>query len=222
VNSVRGRKSGFFIALLSCTAVICLAMLAACDLGSPAPGATPTPLAEASALAEPGDIGDLLTEVPNLPTSTPQPRLTGITDADAAGIYVKVVDGLLGEKLPAYVYISPFVGEGERLDDTNTSQPLPDGLLPALQNASTGPHYALLNFEDAIGPLDEGGVVMNNGAFITLGAITADTADSEAGVVRGSIYRKTGDAQGMLFHLKRDPSLPGGWEVIDSTQEWNQ
>ena len=176
---MRGRNTGFLIALFFCaSAVLCLFVLAACDGGSPAPGnTTPTPLAEASALVDTGTLGDLLTEVPEFPTSTPVPTPAGITDADALNIYLKVADALLGEKQPAFIYISPFVGEGEHLDDPNMSQPLPAGLLPALVKADTGPQYALLNFENAIGPLEEGGVVKNNGAFLTLGAIAADTSN---------------------------------------------
>src|SRR4051812_22045837 len=111
--SVHGRRFGFFVALLlAASAAASLLLLAACDGGSPAPGeATPTLLAEASPMVETGTISDLLTEVPNLPTSTPIPRPTGVSEADTVSIYLKVVDALLGEKLPAYVYISPYIGE---------------------------------------------------------------------------------------------------------------
>jgi hypothetical protein len=143
-----------------------------------------------------------------------------MTESDAVSIYLKVIDSLLGEKLPAYVYISPYVGEGERLDDPNESRPLPAGLLAALAKADTGPHYQLLNFEDAIGPLEDGGAVQNNGAYLTLGAVAADPSDPDGVIVRASIYRKIGDAHGSRFDLKRDASTPGGWKLVDSEQEW--
>jgi len=131
-----------------------------------------------------------------------------------------VVDGLLGEKLPPVVYISPYVGQGDHLDNPDENQPVPNALLSALTPESDT-QYQLGNFTDVIGPLDDGGQVQNHGAFITLGSIAADPANPTGVLVRGSIYRKVGDADGYRFRLTRDASKRTGWNITDSTEEWN-
>ena len=82
--------------------------------------------------------------------------------------------------------------------------------------------YGIEDFASAVGPLDDGGRVKNDGVFITLGAITDDKETPGAVIVRGSIYRKEGDAHGDRFHFKRDPSAAHGWTLLDSTQEWTE
>jgi len=136
-------------------------------------------------------------------------------------IYQAVIGALLSREQPAHVYIGPFTGRGERLDDADETRPLPQGLLPALQASDTGPEYALLDFAEATGPLEEGGQVQNGGIFLTLGPIEADPAGEGAAAVRGSTYRKVGSAEGLRFRLRPDDTTTLGWKVGASTEEWN-
>ena len=130
---------------------------------------------------------------------------------------MQVVIALLGKQTPPYVYISPFLGGGERLDEPDETKPLPEELLPALKSANSTPNYEIADFPDAIGPLDDGGKVKNNGVFITLGEIMGGDQDKSVVTVRGSIYTKVGAAEGDRFRLKHDGSR---WKLINSTQEW--
>jgi hypothetical protein len=193
----------------------CMLVLASCDNGSPNPGTEASP-------TDTDAFSELLTQLPSLPTATPAPTPKGLDDNDRVNIYLDMIDTLLGEKIPAYIYISPYLGQGERLDEPDENQPIPHGLLPALEKGDTGPKYQVSEFKDAIGPLEEGGAVKNKGAFITLGAVTGDASDKDAVVVRGSIYRKEGDAEGDRFRFKRDASAPHGWKLLDVTQEWTE
>jgi hypothetical protein len=127
------------------------------------------------------------------------------------------VAALLDEEKPPYVYISPYVGEGERLDTPGESISMSEELVVELESADVGPTYQLLDFMEAIGNLEDGGKVKNDGVFITLGAI--ETGPGEGTVqVRGSIYRMVGSAEGYRFTLGRDPS--SGWQVLSTDQEW--
>ncbi len=214
----RSRRPGsWFVCMIA--AVGSILMLAACDIGAPGGQATSTPDANATQSAE---LSQLLTQVPAQPTVSVAPAPKGLDDNDRVNIYLSMIDALLGEKIPAYIYLSPYLGQGERLDEPDQNQRIPKGLLSALEKADTGPKYQVSEFQAAIGPLDEGGAVKNNGAFITLGALAGDPSDKDVVIVRGSIYRKEGDAHGDRFRFKRDPSAPHGWKLLDSTQEWTE
>lgn len=221
-------------ALLLLLSGLGLFLLVACDDSS----APPTPSASGPTATLPGPVsgaetpeGDAatpgppdssqLTQLANPVTPTSVPTAVGVDDAARIVIYAAVVDALLGEKLPPVVYLAPYVGEGERLDTPNEGQPLPDGLPAALSKEAPGPKYEVLDFPQAIGPLDDGGVVNNNGEFITLGAIAADSSDSNRVVVRGSWYRKNGEAAGLRLTLQRTGDAAGEWKVLDSNQEWS-
>ncbi len=206
----------------------CLFLAVACDSSPTAPGpTTPTLVAEASpqvgaSATETETLSDLLTAVPDLPTSTPAPAATGINAQDRLNIYLAVIADLLGDKVPPYVYISPYTGSGERLDEPDLSQPIPAQIIDALAKTQPGTKYDMLDFIRAIGPLEDGGVVKNNGAFITLGAIGNDGSTGDTVIIRGSIYRKEGDAVGRRYRLKRDTSATYGWKLLDTTQEWSE
>jgi hypothetical protein len=186
---------------------VCLVLLAACDLGSTAPTPTPGP-------------DDVVTGPPGTGL-TPGPTPEGLSDDDAVRIYQAVIASLLSGEQPTHVYISPNTGRGERLDDADETRPLPEGLLPALQASDTGPEYALLDFAEATGPLEEGGQVQNGGVFLTLGPIEADPEEEGAVAVRGSLYRRVGSAEGLRFRLRPDDTTILGWKVVAATQEWN-
>lgn len=215
----RSRRTGPQI-LVVVLAAACILTLAACDVGSPSGGpssATPdTNATEAAVLSE------MLTQLPVQPTPSVALPPGDLDDEDRVSIYLNVINDLLGEKVPSNIYISPYLGRGERLDEPDDSLPVPADLLETLNKEDTGPTYEATDFRDAIGPLEDGGAVKNNGAFITLGVVTGDPVDKDAAVVRGSIYRKEGDAHGDRFQLKRDASAPHGWKILDTTQEWTE
>jgi hypothetical protein len=150
------------------------------------------------------------------------PSPAGIDAAASVRIYSAVVAALLDKQSPPYVYISPYIGQGEHLDEPDQNSPLPQDLLSALllsagPGAGGHPVYEITDFSAAIGNLEDGGQVKNDGVFITLGPITNDLQSNDAAAMHASIYRKVGDAQGYLFHLRRELS---GWKVLDSKQEW--
>jgi hypothetical protein len=211
-------RQGFPCVLVVAVAVSGL-LLGACDGVGPGPTPVPTGSAAPDAVATEGAA--LLTQAPTIPSSTPVPSPAGLDPAETNRIYAAVVARLIGSESPPYVYVNPYIGQGERLDDPNDSQPLPAGLPAALPSTGGRPKYEMLEFADAIGPLEDGGKVKNDGVFITLGPIQGDPSEKDVLVVRGSIYHMVGTAEGSRFRLRRDPSAPGGWTVIDSTQEWS-
>jgi hypothetical protein len=193
-------------------------LLVACDLI--ATPATPTVPVASPTLPVPADatnISTALTEVAGLPTPTAVPSPVGIDAAASVQIYSAVVAALLAKQSPPYVYISPYIGQGDHLDQPDQNNPLPQGLLSALPSAGGRPKYQMMDFSQAIGPLEDGGQVKNGGVFVTLGPITNDGQPKDTVAVRAAIYHKVGDAQGYLFHLRQDSS---GWKVLDSKQEW--
>ena len=222
------------LALVACL-LAAVPVMAACD--SSAPQATPTVEASPSAVVSelpPGgsstpaletsatpteSISQILTEVPGFPTATAGAPSADINQSDQVRVYALVVDQLLGERLPPYVYLSPYIGQGERLDDPNEQEPIPDGLLPALSSEITGPRFESTDFSSTIGPLEDGGTVKNNGAFVTLGPIVEGSSSSAVSVL-ASLYHKVGDAVGMRFQFQKDATAPGGWKLLSSTQQW--
>jgi hypothetical protein len=229
VLSGRDGRLGFWVALAA-VAVLAALLLVGCDLpGPPPPAPTPTATAVPNGIepsltppvgvegTETDTISSVLTEIPNLPTPTAVPSPAGIDEAASVQIYSAVVAALLDKQSPPYVYLSPYIGQGEHLDEPDQGNPLPRGLLPALAASGTRARYEVRDFSQAIGPLDAGGQVINGGVFVTLGPIANEGASQDTVAVRASIYRKVGDAQGLVLHLRRDPS---GWRVLDSKQEW--
>jgi hypothetical protein len=234
VRKQRGRR-GYLVALVTVSGA-CVLILAACDNSTPTPtpsAPSPTTLAPTATVVAPQDtptmvavgtegevdFDQLLTELPDLPTFTPIPTPAGVDAAASIQIYVQAVRALLTRFSPPYVYVSPYLGQGERLDDPNETMPLPQGLIPALQSANPGPKYEIRDFADAIGPLDDGAKVNNSGVFITLGEITGGDEDKSVSVVRGSVYIAQSNAEGDRFRMKRASS---GWTILDTTQEWRE
>jgi len=181
------------------------------ELSTPDAGGLDTP--------EPLD-STTLTQIANPVTPTAVPTPAGMDEGTRTTIYALVVDALMGERLPPVVYLAPYVGEGERLDSPNEQQPLAAGLLTALARLAPGPKYEFLDFAQAIGPLDDGGTVIEGGLFITLGAVASDSGDNSRVKVRGSWYRKNDEASGMLYTLTQDAGATDGWKIANTVQEW--
>ncbi len=172
---------------------------------------TTTPDKEAS------DLNGVLTVVPDAVSPTPVP-LANVSSADQVSIYSMVVAGLLKGEKAKNIYISPYVGQGERLDAPNEGMPVPNTLDDTLQSGDKNHSFQLVEFADAVGALEDGGKVKNNGVFLTLGQITVDTVDKGTVQVRGSLYRGVANGMGNAYHFQHDSS---GWTLLNVTSEWN-
>src|SRR5437868_3570699 len=133
---------------------------AACDnsvipptrVSSPSP-ATATYTA-APGPVESGTVSSILADVPDLPTPTAVPSPEGVDAQAAVQIYAQVVTALLGKSSPPYVYISPYVGQGEQLDDADQTNAIPQKILSVLPISNGHPVYGIEDFASAVGPLD--------------------------------------------------------------------
>jgi hypothetical protein len=165
------------------------------------------------------------TPVAQVSPITGRPQAEGIAEDERALLYVRVVLDLLAEEQARHVYISPYVAAGERLDTPDEHIPLPQGLVDLLLGADPARTYEISAFEDAVGPLDDGGQVKDSGVFITLGQIQLQRSGGQVSgtgvLVRASIYRRVGSAEGYIYHFDRDPSAPDGWKLVESTLEWS-
>jgi hypothetical protein len=171
-------------------------LLAACGTTLPTPS--------------PGPTGTILQE--DIPTAVSSQSPTVPFE-----LYTQVVLDLLKEEKTTRVYISPYAGQSERLDVPDEEGPLPPTLVPALERADPSRDYEMLDFSEAIGPLEEGGVVNEDGVFVTLGPIATEQAD-EIATVRASIYRRVGSAEGYIYRFGHDA---GDWKLLEAEQEWS-
>lgn len=202
-----------FLPALAIIPGACLLLLAACG-DSPEP--TPT-----NATSTPTIVAALpLTGVPAIPTLSPLPSDGEPGEEARVQIYRQVVAALLNDEKPPRVYISPYLGVSERLDVADANSPVPAALLDALQASDVGPTYELLDFSEAIANLEDGGAVKDDGVFLTLGPIERTPGGAGTVQVRGSIYRKVGDAEGLRFTLGQDAAT-SAWTVLSSEREWS-
>lgn len=205
-------------------------VLVACDSGpalTPAPSAAPTTASQLpptiaaplpTPFPTPTDLDAILTVIPEDITATPAAPQADLSDQQKIAVYTLVITDLLKKDKSKQVYISPYVGQGERLDDPNEDLPLPTTLDDTLHAQDPKREYQLSTFADAVGPLEDGGKVKNSGAFLTLGAITSDTTSHGAVTVRASIYRGVGDGTGNDYRLERSGTA---WKITSVTQDWN-
>jgi hypothetical protein len=184
--------------------------LAACDDG-PAPSATPrTPSETALSEASP------MTGIGQEPTPVPSP--TGLDEQGRVQLYVMVVSELVAREEADNVYVSPYIGQGERLDNPDERTPIPAGLIAALEAADGGRAYFESEFGQVVGALEDGGKVVDGGVFVTLGPILNDATEEEVVDIRATVYRKVSDAEGYIYRYKRDAS--GEWKLLTANQEW--
>ena len=218
-----------------------LLLLAACG-GSAAP-ATPTPagapgpapgLATATLPPAPSATAPAPT-IPAAPPATAAPTeaptgaavVTATIAADQAlTIYSLVAHDLVAQSMtvtgtvtptmPGYIGISPRAGEGELLDTTSSTQTIPDDLIDNLADLGTTVTFA--DFMDAIGALDNGGKVQNNGIYLTLGVLEPQ-AGGDRVATYASYYRAANDATGYRYQLERVPGGP--WVIDDRKEVWD-
>jgi hypothetical protein len=234
-------RPGIAWALRGWRAVVLLISLAlllpACDTGghSPPPGdastltatspnprstATPAPAETSSGTDLPGA---LMTEVASGAVgTTPSTLPAEVSDSDRETIYGLTILNLVKNEQATTVYLSPFLGQGERLDESNSAQPLDATLGKYMDSVDGERQYAMSEFSDVVGPLEDGGKVSGGGVFVTLGEIMLDAQSGDTVAVRGTIYRGLGDAEGRLFRFQRDDNAPDGWQLLDARHEWSE
>ena len=185
--------------------------LVACDDGTP-PSATPSTPSETSLVSEASPI----TGIGQEPTPVPSP--TGLDEQGRVQLYVMVVAELVAREEAENVYVSSYIGQGERLDNPDERTPLPAGLVAALEAADGGRAYFESEFGQVVGALEDGGKVVDGGVFVTLGPILNDATEKDVVDIRATIYRKVSDAEGYIYRYKRDAS--GEWKLLTANQEW--
>ena len=201
-------------------------LLSACDIAPQPPAPDPrTSPAPAPTNTPPGiDLpAALMTEVLSgtgqaAPTAIP----AAISDSDQETLYGLTVLNLLKDEQATTVYLNPFVGQGERLDQSDSARPLTPTLGRYMDSVDGERQYAMSEFSQVVGPLEDGGKVSNGGVFVTLGEITSAPESSDTLTVRGTIYRGLGDAEGRIFRFQRDDNAPDGWTLLDAHQEWSE
>jgi hypothetical protein len=206
--------------------LLALALLSACTSG-PTESATPTlppptetagPTAVATDTTEP--THELPTAIPTIalpPPPTAPPTPSGIDSPQLVAIYSLVAHDLVPRPAPAYVAIAPLAAQGELLDMPAPDSPIPPELVGALADLSTT--VELAPFVEAIGPLESGGRVRNDGMFLTFGLVEPDASAGPNGLgLYASFYRASDDATGYRYRLYREGTQ---WLIKDKTQTWD-
>lgn len=217
--SVRGAFL-FFLAALG-------ALLVGCDstvpTRAPTPGAvtgTPSIVVPQTTPVEPGSPVPAVVPTIALHISSSASPSPALSEDARVDLYSAVVGALIKNEAALNVYVIPYVGKGEHLDDPDESLPLPASLLSTLQGRYSSVQFAMSGFADAVGALDDGGKVKNDGVLLTVGEISLSGAGgNSSATVKASIYRKAGDAEGYIYTLQRDSS--GAWAVTKKSEEWN-
>ncbi|MDQ3704628.1 MAG: hypothetical protein M3437_05280 [Chloroflexota bacterium] len=199
-------------------------LVSACDTGgSSAPGGianATSPPAETSPAIDLPDA--LMTEVvAGSGRQTPSAVPAAVSEDDRETIYGLVVLSLVRGEAATTVYLNPFLGQGERLDESEHARPVGESLSRYMDSVDGERQYFMSEFADAVGPLEEGGKVKDGGVFVTLGEIMAAPEGTDIVAVRGSIFRGIGDAEGNLYRFQTDDTAPDGWKLLDVQQEWS-
>lgn len=214
-------ESGQRALLLRGVALLALLMLlAAC--GSNATDPTATATLPQTSVATPTGAGGEEFLPPDATTPTPAPSPVGLTENDRVDVYSHIIGTLLqGDLGTRFIYISPYIGQGEHLDSPDEETPVPSTLMESLEPAYHDRSFEVRDFADATDALEDGGRVKNDGIFVTLGPIVNDSSGSNIVTARASYYRGVGDARGDLYSLQRAPSSSTGWELLTQEEEWN-
>lgn len=154
--------------------------------------------------------------------TTPSAIPAQVSDSERETLYGLTVLNLVKDEQATTVYLNPFLGQGERLDETDPGRPLDATLAKYMDSVDGERQYAMSEFSEVVGPLEDGGKVSNGAVFVTLGEITSDPASGDTLAVRGTIYRGLGDAEGRIFRFQRDDNAPDGWQLLDAHPEWSE
>jgi hypothetical protein len=200
-------------------------LITACDAGGsqPVPGEATRSTSTPTGTSTGANLPDaLLTEVLSTAgTATPAAIPTSLSEDDRQTIFGLVVLNLVKAESATTVYLNPFLGQGERLDETDPAKSLGDGLGKYMDAVDGERQYFMSGFSEAVGALEEGGKVKDSGVFVTLGEIMSGPEGTGIVAVRGTIYRGLGNAAGYLYSFQPDATAPDGWKLLDVQQEWS-
>ena len=200
--------------LLALACGLMLLVLPACDGGG-----NPVPTATFPGAANTPRVGEV---PPDATTPTAVPSPVGLDESARIGVYAQLVASLLKSNADAeFVFVSPYIGQGERLDNPDENTPVPAGLVEQLEGDITSRKFEVRDFMEAVGALEDGGRVKNRGIFVTLGPIVNTSSDPNVVTARASIYRMVGEARGDVYRFQRDAGERSGWKLLGVTEEWN-
>ena len=162
------------------------------------------------------------TDTAGLQFATPtDPPVATLSEDDTLLIYNLIAHDLVSEsrkaaanKLPAYIGINPRPGKGELLDTDSSTQTIPDDLVDNM--ADLGTTVAFAPFMQAIGSLDDGGKVRDDGVYLTLGLLEPAGADIQ---IYASTYRARDMATGYRYTLQKPAGGP--WTILQRQVVWD-
>ena len=194
-------------------------------VGAPTPASvlpTATVLPAPTSVAPTDVPTDAPTDVPGVAFATPtDPPVAALNDSDTLLIYNLVAHDLVNEsstanggKLPTYIGINPRPGKGELLDTDSSNQTIPEDLVDNMADLSTT--IAFAPFMEAIGSLDDGGKVRDDGIYLTLGLIEPAGTDIQT---YASTYHARDDATGYRYTLQKPAGGP--WTILKRDVVWD-
>jgi hypothetical protein len=225
--------------ILVLTLGLALVILAACGDGG-SPPATPSPAIGSSAntslpanppTAAPPSAAAAPTETispdgpppegPPLPTSGP---VATVGTDEAVVIYSLIAHDLVAQSLttaattatPEYIGISQQAGQGALLDTDSTNVTIPDDLIDEMGDLGTTVTFS--PFMEAIGALEDGAKVRDDGIYLTLGVLE-DQGSPDKLAAYASYYRASDDATGYRYVLEK--AAGGPWVIKDRQQVWD-
>ncbi len=159
-------------------------------------------------------------ELPQFATPTDPPAAT-LSDSDTLLIYNLIAHDLVSEisrtsggKPPAYIGINPHPGKGELLDTDSAGPNIPTDLVDNM--ADLGTTVAFAPFMEAIGSLDNGGKVRDDGIYLTLGLLQPAAGNIQT---YASLYRARDNATGYHYMLQKPAGGP--WTILQRQVVWD-
>jgi hypothetical protein len=208
-----------------------LLILTACaDSGGPE---SPTPTPALPAVAATAPVAPTAPPAAQASTSpaagaaptqaAPSPTVVIPAD-DAVTIYSLIAHDLVAQAVaastpgaaPAFIGMNDRAGQGELLDTDASDATIPDDLIDNM--ADLGATVVFTPFMQAIGPLDDGGRVRDDGMYLTFGVLEPQ-GDATHVAAYASYYRGSDDATGYRYTLEK--AAGGPWVIKDRRQVWD-
>jgi hypothetical protein len=189
-------------------------------------GAAPTDTAPGPppAAAEPTEtISPDLPPPDEPPPPTSGPVATVSTD-EAVVIYSLIAHDLVAQSLttaaskttPAYIGISQQAGLGALLDTDSSNVTIPDDVIDEMGDLGTTVTFS--PFMDAVGALEDGAKVRDDGIYLTLGVLE-DQGTPDKIAAYATYYRANDDATGYRYVLEK--AAGGPWVIKDRQPVWD-
>ena len=180
------------------------------------PPSTDAPPIPATATAIPASPPTVAPTVP--------PAVATLTDPEALIVYSLIAHDLVGlsvatatlKKAPPFIGINPRAGKGPLLDTDSATATIPQDLIDNM--ADLGTTVTFSSFMDAVGALENGGQVRDNGIYLTFGQLEPQGSPDRVAAY-ASIYRANTDATGYRYLVER--VADGPWIIKDRQQVWD-